>query len=913
MKKIPIWLGAFFAIVLCCQSMQAQAVAFDPEEGYKNLNIRFYEDEKPDEGFYVNASARYILETVKAPSMGSTYGEWSVMDLLRGMYTGYDYVEHIPSTYFTQYKSRIDKYVKGVNCQLDASKSTEWSRLSLTMTALGYPLSNINGCNFIDQLSQSYAFSYRQGINGPIWELIAMDTGNYDFLTKPSVYTAGDINTKGRLIDYILKHETEAGGWTLFGTEADPDITGMALQALAPYYLSESRYKATNATKSYTEFKKYVERGVQKLSTLQYENGGYNAWGNVNAESTVQVIVALTALNIDPKAKQVTLPTLKKTVSFNQQGATRDGVYTDNMVDALLTFFAPGSGSSPEVGGFKHVTAGYDGGGGSGSSVNAMATDQALYGLIAYDRFVQRKNRLYDMTDMKDGQYKSMKAKTYTVTFKNGDATETATYAPYAIVDLATPFANSHVIAWTTSEDDAKTTQYTTSEKLVMPKENITLYAKTDVKSYEITYELDGGTVQQAPTTFNDMESTALPTAANVQKAGYQFAGWYTTPDFSSNAVTTIPKNTTTPQTFYAKWIAQDAVSIELTTLIQQLPTRITMQDIEFVKNARAMYNSLTKEEQATILNVGKLLDAEQQVITLQNEANTDDSEKVTNDAVSVMYIIQQLPLTVTLQTQSDIENARAAYNSLSIAQKRQVTNYALLVRSEKQYTTLTAKEVDAANAKRVTQQIAALPAVKNVKLTSKETIAAARVAYDTLLFSQQELVTNYNKLLQVEVQLQKLEKANRLTVSAVKNTHKVVTGHTTANQLVKVYRGKTLLGSKKAGPTGDYKVSIAKQKADLTLKVVAGKYSKSVVVKTSKTLKKPTVSATKVTTVTGKSTKGYRVEVYNGTKRIGTATVNKKNAFTVKIVKQKKKQKLKIRVIDSMNNKSGYKMIQVK
>ncbi|WP_026022543.1 hypothetical protein [Kurthia senegalensis] len=255
MKKMTQWIGLFFALFLFSSTLEAQAAAFDPEEGYRDLGIRFYEDRKPDEGFYMNAAARYILETVKEPSMGSTYGEWSVMDLLRGMYTGYDYVQYIPPTYFTQYKSRIDKYVKGVNCQLDASKSTEWSRLSLTMTSLGYPLSNINGCNFIDQLSQSYAFSYRQGINGPIWELIAMDTGDYNFLAKPSVYTAGDINTKGRLIDYILDHETEAGGWTLFGTEADPDITGMALQALAPYYLSESRYTATKATKSYTEFK----------------------------------------------------------------------------------------------------------------------------------------------------------------------------------------------------------------------------------------------------------------------------------------------------------------------------------------------------------------------------------------------------------------------------------------------------------------------------------------------------------------------------------------------------------------------------------------------------------------------------------------------------------------------------------
>ena len=66
----------------------------------------------------------------------------------------------------------------------------------------------------------------------------------------------------------------------------------------------------------------------------------------------------------------------------------------------LLTFYALNSGKATGVGGFKHVTTGDDGGGGAGTSVNVMATDQALYALIAYDRFLQKELPLYRRMDM---------------------------------------------------------------------------------------------------------------------------------------------------------------------------------------------------------------------------------------------------------------------------------------------------------------------------------------------------------------------------------------------------------------------------------------------------------------------------------------------------------------------------------
>ncbi|MEK4628401.1 InlB B-repeat-containing protein [Solibacillus sp. FSL R7-0682] len=465
-----------FMLVNTSIPQRSNAAAYDPTVSYENLDVRFWEDQQPDIGFYINASSRYILETVIAPSMGSTFGEWSVMDLLRGMYTGYDYINYIPANYFTDYIGRIEGYVDMKNGNLDRNKSTEWSRLTLALTALGYPITDVAGYDFVARLSESHKFSYRQGINGPIWEIIALDTGGYELYPDPS---NDDVNTVGKMIDYILNKEISNGGWALSGGIPDPDITAMALQAFAPYYLNSSRYDQTGANATYQEFAQAVERAIVVLSQIQLTNGGYNSWGSINSESTAQVIVALTAMNMDPLATSISLPNINQTVDFITEGKYEDGVWTNNMIDALLTFWANGSGSSPEVGGFKHVTAGYDGGGGSGTSVNAMATDQALYGLIAYDRFKKSEKSLYDMSDMQNGEYQYMTASNNTIYFDGNQVGESSskTVSPYAVVDIPSSSAKDFV-AWNTKQDGTGTT-YMPNERLVMPDEDITLYAQT--------------------------------------------------------------------------------------------------------------------------------------------------------------------------------------------------------------------------------------------------------------------------------------------------------------------------------------------------------------------------------------------------------------------------------------------------
>ena len=130
--------------------------------------------------------------------------------------------------------------------------------------------------------------SKKQGINGPIFALIAYDSGDYEI---PENKDAKDQVTRQKLIDYILskeinKGESNAGGWALSGNNPDPDITFMAIQSLAKYTDQK-------------EVKEAVDRALKIMSKAQLSTGGFDSWGVPNCESTAQAIVALTALGID--------------------------------------------------------------------------------------------------------------------------------------------------------------------------------------------------------------------------------------------------------------------------------------------------------------------------------------------------------------------------------------------------------------------------------------------------------------------------------------------------------------------------------------------------------------------------------------------------------------------------------------
>ena len=150
------------------------------------------------------------------------------------------------------------------------------------------------------------------------------------------------------------------------GDAPDSDLTGMALQALAPYYQVKGYEKVTAA----------IDRALEALSTLQQQDGGYATMGIATSESTAQVLTALCALGIDP---------------MQDARFVKGGSWT---VENLLTYHISGSG-------FMHVKAGAsNNGGGAAGEVNGMATEQAYYALTAYQRLLDGKTSLYDMSDI---------------------------------------------------------------------------------------------------------------------------------------------------------------------------------------------------------------------------------------------------------------------------------------------------------------------------------------------------------------------------------------------------------------------------------------------------------------------------------------------------------------------------------
>ncbi len=276
------------------------------------------------------------IAALGTPGVGSTGGEWMVIGLARSGRT-------VPAGYY----DNVVEYVKAnadANERLHRAKVTDNARIILALTAIGKDVTNVGGHNLLKGLD-NMAYVQKQGINGPIFTLIALDSHNYP--------TMGDV-TREKLIETILDAQLPGGGWNLSGENADTDMTAMAIQALAPYYKTNETVKAA------------VDKALEALSALQRNDGGFGSWGTVNSESCAQVIVALTALGIDPATDS----------RFVKNGNT--------VLGALAGFYVDG-------GGFKHTADG---------ERNGMATEQGYYALAAYYRFVNGQTSLYDMSDV---------------------------------------------------------------------------------------------------------------------------------------------------------------------------------------------------------------------------------------------------------------------------------------------------------------------------------------------------------------------------------------------------------------------------------------------------------------------------------------------------------------------------------
>lgn len=297
----------------------------------------------------LNAAMAKLATTVTAPAFGTDAGEWTVFSLARGEYFNKD------NAYFTDYYNRIVETVNqtaasvNMNGALHKNKSTENSRLIVALSAIGKDATSVGDWNLVEAYSANgFDWIKKQGLNGTIWALIALDSNNY---------ATSDATIRQQCVDSILSLQHDDGGWALQANKtyaSDPDITGMALQALYPYRNQEAVATA-------------CEEAFECLSEMQHDNGTFASGGSECSESCAWVIVACTTWGINPDTDS----------RFVKNGKS--------VVDGLLSHYLQDEAQ------FQHIV---------GAGANGMATDQSTYALVAYNRFVNNKTALFDYSDV---------------------------------------------------------------------------------------------------------------------------------------------------------------------------------------------------------------------------------------------------------------------------------------------------------------------------------------------------------------------------------------------------------------------------------------------------------------------------------------------------------------------------------
>lgn len=298
---------------------------------------------------YAGAKA-YIQSAVSAPVVSYLFGEWAVLGLARAKVP-------LSEAYIAAYYEKVVAYVKanigsdGILRKPDDKNTpviTDNERIILALTAIGKDPANVGGENLLKALQNKDIMQVTDtsntDINGLVMGLLALNSRNYTSDTS-------------WLVQAVLAQQNEDGSWRASADTkpvGDVDMTAMALQALAPYYKDGGNETVNTA----------VEKALNWLS------GKYRS-GYDSSESCAQVVIALSALNLDAN----TDARFTKTV----EGKTL------SVLGNLLQYRVA------ENGGFKHQFA--------DKAVNEMATEQALCAMAAYARFTEKANALYDMTD----------------------------------------------------------------------------------------------------------------------------------------------------------------------------------------------------------------------------------------------------------------------------------------------------------------------------------------------------------------------------------------------------------------------------------------------------------------------------------------------------------------------------------
>lgn len=301
-----------------------------------SFGISAGQDRDTDVSAQLCAVLEYLRESAADADDISKLGEWTVIALRTGGMPDSGLNDRYLA-YITE-KVRAEAPGKSPLGALDEHKPTENARIVLALSAIGADPADIGGYDLTAPLCD-VDWVCSGTVNGPVFALLALNASG-----------AGDADTRNKLADYILECRLSDGGWALSGKRADPDVTAMALQALA---VCSDRPDVVSAAHS----------AIDALARLQHENGGYLSYGRENSESASQVIIALCAWGIDPRTDS----------RFIRNGRS--------LFDVLMEYRAPD-------GGFCDVPE-------QGTSPSRMASEQAALALAALEKLGQGGGALY--------------------------------------------------------------------------------------------------------------------------------------------------------------------------------------------------------------------------------------------------------------------------------------------------------------------------------------------------------------------------------------------------------------------------------------------------------------------------------------------------------------------------------------
>ncbi|MFQ9950945.1 MAG: PQQ-binding-like beta-propeller repeat protein [Clostridium sp.] len=212
---------------------------------------------------------------------------------------------------------------------------------------------------------------------------------------------------------------------------------------------------------------------------------------------------------------------------------------------------------------------------------------------------------------------------------------------------------------------------------------------------------------------------------------------------------------------------------------------KVTLESQDSIQTAREAYVALPETLQPYVTNYSSLTAAEAEYQTLY----------------AVFSLISEIG-EVTYSKADIIEQARIAYDALSVEQRKEITNYQDLLEAEKILTELIA------DINSVEQQISE---IGTVTLSKEKIIEASRQAYDSLPEDSKKGVTNYKDLVNAERTLDALKKEIDDVIASINAIGEVTYAKSSVIQMTR--EAYTALTEEQQGRVSNYQVLVDAEK----------------------------------------------------------------------------------------------------